>query len=793
MAGKKSIYISFFCKSDVSGTNNVPTALGVITGATPLYFRHNIDVADVPNAWAWGYIFSDRSVRFETKANTGSNNKLQHIACQIQAGVAPRMWIDGVEQVAARITQEPTGTGYPTGGLFINPTNDHLMIGRGSVNSRLWDGLVDEVRIIEDVKDSAYVAIEYANLTNIDDFIISGDVETPITKQSPIGELLIIAAPTLATTRIRVDRYVTNPNSDPLLITNVSTPNIGTAVKVNDSFVDYTAPSGAGRARFDVTFSSGGKTVIVPIIINVAVGGVPPDITDIALLADRVSWSTYVEPAGFQGYQPKESPSDAGTWADSTNVGALTPNKFVLKTALKAASRKVLVKPFANGRESINAAEISLIDIPSGVNYWNSPNYGGKTRENVGNREQLLNAIAGINTANAYINMTYRDGVATTINRGGTATHPLIISADAPNGLTNFTGRGGFNARVILNADYVWLDRLWLKTGEEGCVDIRNSWKFVTRCLIETNGDGVHANYDVKANEFWVGFNKFIGQARTRSGYIHIDARGTGGTSRPKRARIYYNTMVDNSPSITEDYGIHTGPGSAQGDPDKDYPGFNVDGSWAHYNLIDTNRWGVYMKHGMDMEYNHVAGSNVHGISTRGHCVSRCKINFNRITSGQQISLQGWHHEAIGNISNDFLKLGHEFKNSPGEGKITRGSMYSVVALNQCGLILGESRSFNDPDNPITYAPLHDVLIEKHIGKYYRWVSDSSRTEITLDANNKFPIAPVVPGTNPNNHRFYDRDRIVTRSTTTRVAKPVPTLNTSNTGPGASGGKVWGT
>lgn len=796
--GKKSLYVSWSSKSDVSDTNNVVWGVGQIGGTAILYFRHNTGNAPAPAAWLIGYVFTDRTVQYKSGNNTGANNKLQRMAYQIQSGVAPQLWIDGVLQTPNAIVQDPTGAGYPTGGLIIQPA-DELWIGR-SVHTNLWDGLVDELRIIEDIKDTNYALTEFRNLSNIDQMVTFGDVETPSSALSPRGELVIAEVTPGSTTRIRVDLFLVNPNPTSAVISAVSVPSSGTAVKVDDANVDYTAGPSTGVANFNVTFTSSGKSVVVPIRINISgtVSVRPPDITSMTLLPDRVTWD-YTEPPGFEGYQPREGP-DGATWATATNIGVKTSNKYVMRSGLLVPSKKVLVKPYANSLEALNAAEMSLIEAPPPPpgNYWSSPNIGTKARNDVGNHTELMNAIAGINPASAYINMTYVDNSTTTVGRGGTATNPLIITAQAPNGLDNFSGRPGFTAGVVLTADYVWLDRLATKrTDGSPCIDLKGNWKFVTRCQVEA-GQGIRMDESSNANECWIGFNRLKGFASAAvssgtQGMIHIDARGSG-SGRPKNIRIYYNILKEGPHPISGEaagYGIICGPGSKLGSPNTEYGGYNVDGSWVHYNYVDIDRWGFYMKHGMDCMYNHMVGSRLHGISTRGECVSRCKIKYNRVTS-EQMSLQGWHHEVVGNIvTTEGIKLGCEFRNDAGTPKFTRGSMQSYVVGNQANLIFGEGRWFDNPNNPVFYAPLHDVLVEKHLGKYSKWNDNSGETstEIFLDANNKLPVADMWRGKG----RLYDNGSIIIKNTTSVVLEAVPTLSETICGPASTRGKVWGT
>ncbi|MDF3015918.1 MAG: alkaline phosphatase, partial [Thermomicrobiales bacterium] len=233
-------------------------------------------------------------------------------------------------------------------------------------------------------------------------------------------------------------------------------------------------------------------------------------------------------------------------------------------------------------------------------NYYSSPRYTGLTAETVSNHTELMNAISGVNPSNAYIRMTYVDNTATTINRNATSSRPLIITADAPQGLGNFTGRPGFTAGVTLDGEGIWLDRLAIKrSGTDPAISLRKKWKFITRCYVEA-GQGVSIRENVSADEWWIGFNRFggsPGEGRGHQGNIHIDARASA-SGRPKNGRIYYNTFLEspNGPS-QESYCIMTGPGSEVGGEDQEYPGANVDGSWVHYNYITTNRnYAIYLK-----------------------------------------------------------------------------------------------------------------------------------------------------------------------------------------------------
>jgi hypothetical protein len=147
----------------------------------------------------------------------------------------------------------------------------------------------------------------------------------------------------------------------------------------------------------------------------------------------------------------------------------------------------------------------------------------------------------------------------------------------------------------------------------------------------------------------------------------------------------------------------------------------------------------------------------------------------------------------MGNIvgNEEGIKLGCEFRNDA-DTKITRGSMYSLVVGNQGDLTFGEGRYFDDPTKPFgMYSPLRDVVVEKHIGNFARWLDQKGEPHatITVGADGKLPVSQLWRG----RMRFYDRDTITIKDTTSRVLDAAPTLNTTVCGPGSTRGKVWGT
>jgi hypothetical protein len=224
-----------------------------------------------------------------------------------------------------------------------------------------------------------------------------------------------------------------------------------------------------------------------------------------------------------------------------------------------------------------------------------------------------------------------------------------------------------------------------------------------------------------------------------------------------------------------------TGPGSEVGGEDQEYPGANVDGSWVHYNYITTNRnYAIYLKHGMDCLYNHIVKAAYHAITIRGACASNCNIMFNRMTSGRQMAIQGWHHNIIGNYvrTTTGLQLSCEFRLNPTE-KITRAARFSRVIGNDANqLVIGERRN---GERLRLIAPLKNVIIEKHTGKYVRWIADGNYADIQLNSSGRFP----------SGFPYYDPTTITYSPTTNTTLVTPPILNETLCGPVSTRGKVW--
>jgi hypothetical protein len=289
----------------------------------------------------------------------------------------------------------------------------------------------------------------------------------------------------------------------------------------------------------------------------------------------------------------------------------------------------------------------------------------------------------------------------------------------------------------------------------------------------------------VNANEWWIGFNRFIGASIGNDGHIEINVAKTSAS--PKGGRIYYNVFQGTGGSgETHGYALFCEPGAKSGDPDQEYAGVNVPGTWAHYNYVDGTRWGFYMKHGLDCSYNHIQRCNFHSISTRGESCSNVTVKYNRLIGGSQSAFQGWYMNIIGNYirSSDGLLISCEYRLTS-TTKITRAARYSVVAGNDGELTVGECR---DGIQLTVLAPLKDCSIEKHTGKYYRWITDSSRAEIVPDSSGKFPTSPTYRG-NP----LYDRNSVIVKPTTTHPLQTPPVLSATICGPVSDRGKSWGT
>jgi hypothetical protein len=186
------------------------------------------------------------------------------------------------------------------------------------------------------------------------------------------------------------------------------------------------------------------------------------------------------------------------------------------------------------------------------------------------------------------------------------------------------------------------------------------------------------------------------------------------------------------------------------------------------------------MKHGFDCLYNHIAKAAFHAITTRGECVGSCAIAFNRMVSGRQAAFQGWHHNIIGNYvrTSTGIQLTCEYRLSP-TTKITRASRYCRLIGNDANqVVLGESRSGK---NLRVIAPLKNVTIEAHTGKFVRYVSEGSFADIAFDAE----------GHPPGGFPLFDRATILRRAVTNVPLVEPPVLSDTICGPASTRGKVW--
>jgi hypothetical protein len=406
--------------------------------------------------------------------------------------------------------------------------------------------------------------------------------------------------------------------------------------------------------------------------------------------------------------------------------------------------------------------------VSTGYDYWSSPNYGTKTKVDVGTATELRNRIADINTATQYINMTFTCNEDITVSRGGTATHPLIISAAAPSGPTNFSGRAGFTKTVKLTGNYIWLDRLKFTRTSDTCVRVQGgAWKFITRCQLSA-GEAIYVGPGYSNQEVWIGFNQFLDNGTDGYSHVHFEIVKGQNATNPKKGRVYYNVISYTGGATGESACIMSGPGA-----DADGALISIDDTWVHYNYIRNNRGRkIYCKHGMDVRYNDIGGSGAHSIAFRGASIGECMCEYNRTTG--KVLVQGPGHTLRGNIIGGDIEVSCDQQNKSAPKPIL-GANYSNFYGNSGKLLLGIKMT---PEGTIK-DPLHDIIVQDHTGT----IAGESGSAISFNSAGH----PV------SNGNYYTAASITKKPNSTYNYEAVPTLSETICGPGSTRGKVWGT
>lgn len=365
-----------FWKAAAANTDNVPFAIGVLAGSTPVFMRHDAVGSDgQTNSIRFGYTFDTGTANYETDSNA-ADASLHHVAFSISSGAEPSLWIDGKLQTWVYKDQAT-----PISGKLVVPSGNLLMLGRGAVAARSWRGLLDEFRLMDRTIGQQWVTTNYNNLTRPNDFMIFGDPETPNTKRSAFSEAINASVKVNEAVTIDAAKYGFDVDGLALSIDSPTTPTSGTVTQPGGTNVKYTNTSNTTIDRFTVrTKNTDGKGTRAPIIVVVDPGTVNPTGPEIPLgmiqdqIADQSAFSQWLSSGNAAaGRMAVLAPGDyrLGTFNKNGNNQSTGGKPIIIAARdMLLDSGKVMNVSFT-GDTTIGGDDVWLYGINLGSGYCN--------------------------------------------------------------------------------------------------------------------------------------------------------------------------------------------------------------------------------------------------------------------------------------------------------------------------------------------------------------------------------------------------------------------------------------
>lgn len=306
---------------------------------------------------------------------------------------------------------------------------------------------------------------------------------------------------------------------------------------------------------------------------------VPSPITDIRVDGDRIVW-TYDEPSDFTGYLVKTTLVAGRSWAASTLLTSTAiSSTFVLRSALPANTKEVLVKPTRFGFEAIREARVAVPTDPDDPEPPGPPGtsatfpggpwirvapYASRTSKQIaGTASALQTKINSASPGDTLVLNANSSNGTLTVSCKGTQANPIIICTDTDLGdEANYRQLTG--GKVIFNGAQ-WVIFRGFKTA-----GVRFEYQSLSHCQVECNrfsgvssgGDAysgmLHLVTGENVTDLLIGFNHYVGDTTDSSSFFDIEQ-----AIRPKRFLITHN-FTDGMKGAGKIYQPGRNPGDGQ-------------------------------------------------------------------------------------------------------------------------------------------------------------------------------------------------------------------------------------
>lgn len=739
-----SFLISFMVQSTTPNSDNVPAFFGSGTGPTVIYMRHCYatpngphPATDITNCWRCGFSVPSGNVDYESAQDT-ADTSLQHFVLRRVLGSSLELYING-QLVPWAFTSEPAGVNLSQ---RIDFTGQKLGVGRGSVTgSRWWDGYLDCFKFYkDDPKSAAWIAAEYANLSEIDDAVIFGTPETP-NAFSPWGEAVAIVCDQSVSPNVdfQADKY-SAALSGVIALGSPKFPNApshGTLSDQGSNKVRYA--NDGGNATDDntgtVKLTNGQGSVIIPVRAHIIVSSPPP-------------------PTG--GYY--KDPWDNTKFTSLNNVDVTGGRTDFLNKLATIKSTPGWTR--SNYLRVMSDISGSTVDVDAGTTPTQS--------------DPLVIMMPGAGTDS---NWSSRHTISCKLRLKSKYTWLYGCVLDWASN----------NTHQFQNA----LLEFW------------NDWQFLTACRLigsclcrhDAGSFGLVSDLHINFNRCEmrptvVGNNEY---------YVFISGGESGSGVNFKVAHpvtIARNYLIDAQGAIDANCDwIYCGDGS---DPNQ---GHSVLDYKIEYNYAKANfKRAIYMKLGACIRWNHThcilpngsdSSAGIHW-GFRGPTAAGGLCAYNRGIAGRTLMCHGPDHEFVSNFAS-----GSHNRYNP--SCLMGGAGKDTPAANNCKFIGNTGDMFlpwyaGNVDNPFgNLGTSGTFLIAGHNGAIREQKSDGPPNWNDLGDGPVISFDPVT-GHPTGSHIWLTNSGVKKQDNIPAgytMATP-PTLNTTVTGPGAAG-KVWGT
>jgi hypothetical protein len=461
---------------------------------------------------------------------------------------------------------------------------------------------------------------------------------------------------------------------------------------------------------------------------------------------------------------------------------------------------------------------------PSG--FYGYPNdYSGKHARTVANRNDFINALTESRAANwtrdNYIKLTGDvTGSAVTVNGGGTAAHPLVITADGAGTDAGWNTRPKIQTVMITTSPYTWFYGVHLyypakDTAADAYANtfltLKADWQFTTACKLTgpnmirmDAGDVEVANIHINFNFGSMWFSKFRGSngKGLQSNFITSEHNNQPlKMSHP--LTIAYNYFIDDPNTHVYDIDnkddnqvIYFGEGTEKAQAAGYYSDILIEKNFVKGAISR----GFYLKFACNVYRNDVGpvttpGGSTYGgadcvIGFRGCTPVNGKIYYNRLRGGQQLMCHSYNHEIVGNILGSATRI-HASAHLEAAGKPT-------LSADGCKFI-GNTGAL--------YLPWYVGNADKPTANLGAFTADAGRGVLIAGHNGSIieqasgggdgPAIPFSGGHPSGSHPWLTNGSITKQDAIPAgyTIETPPSLSTTTTGPSlaTTTGKQWGT